>query len=62
MSKKENIMSINGNQFYVSTDMDPMIIDDINETFTYEENGDVSFTCNIKPHQHVKELITETDI
>ena len=41
-------MSINGNQFYVSTDIDPMIVDDINDIFKYEENGDVSFTCNIK--------------
>ncbi len=33
---------------YVSTDIDPMIVDGINEIFKYEENGDVSFTCNIK--------------
>ena len=37
-------MSINVNYVYVSTDIDPMI----NEIFKYEENGDVSFTCNIK--------------
>ena len=42
------MMSINGKHVYVSTlkttDIDPMIT----EIFKYEENCDVSFTCNIK--------------